>query len=86
MPFAGVLWAHGWSRITYATALASIFFLYAGMSVYSDVRPRYFLLHPISTVLFIYTMLRSMFFTLWRGGVEWRGTLYPLEELRKGLV
>ena len=86
IPFAGVLWAHGWARITYATALASIFFLYAGMSVYSDVRPRYFLLHPISTVLFIYTMLRSMFFTLWRGGVEWRGTLYPLEELRKGLV
>lgn len=85
-PFVGIVAAHGWARVPYAIALACIFFLYAGMSIYSDVRPWYFLLHPIGTMLFIYTMLRSMLFTLWRGGVEWRGTLYPLEELKKGLV
>ena len=86
LPFLGVFLAHGWTRALYAIALACIFFLYVGMSVYSDVRPWYFLLHPLGTLLFIYTMLRSMLFTLWRGGVEWRGTLYPLDELRKGLV
>lgn len=86
LPFAGVLLAHGAARIPYAIALACIFILYAGMSVYSDVRPWYFFLHPIGTLLFIYTMLRSMVLTLWQGGVEWRGTLYPLDELRKGLV
>jgi hypothetical protein len=31
-------------------------------------------------------MMRSMIVTLWNGGVEWRGTFYPLKELRKGLV
>ena len=56
------------------------------MSLYSDVRPWYFFLHPLATLLLIYTMLRSTFFTLWRGGVDWRGTFYPLDELRKGLV
>jgi hypothetical protein len=86
LPFLGVFLAHGAARIPYAIALASIFFLYVGMSIYSDVRPWYFFLHPLGTLLFIYTMLRSMIFTLWRGGVEWRGTLYPLDELRKGLV
>jgi glycosyltransferase involved in cell wall biosynthesis len=86
LPFLGVFLAHGAARIPYAIALACIFFLYVGMSVYSDVRPWYFFLHPLGTLLFIYTMLRSMLFTLWRGGVEWRGTLYPLDELRKGLV
>ena len=86
LPFAGVFLAHGAARIPYAVALACIFILYAGMSVYSDVRPWYFFLHPIGTLLFIYTMLRSMIFTLRQGGVEWRGTLYPLDELKKGLV
>jgi hypothetical protein len=86
LPFAGVIFAHGAARIPHAVALASIFFLYAGMSLYSDVRPWYFFLHPLGTLLFIYTMLRSTIFTLWRGGVDWRGTFYPLDELRKGLV
>ena len=86
MPFAGVFWAYGWARLPYALALVCMFFLYAGMSLYSDVRPWYFLVHPIATVLIIYTMLRSTYFTLWRGGVDWRGTFYPLEDLRRGLV
>jgi glycosyltransferase involved in cell wall biosynthesis len=86
LPIAGVFWAHGWARFPYAVALACIFLLYVGMSLFSDVRPWYLLVHPIATLMFIYIVLRSMFFALWNGGVEWRGTRYPLEELRKGLV
>jgi glycosyltransferase involved in cell wall biosynthesis len=86
LPFIGVLLAPGWARGPYALALGSIFLLYTGLWRQVEIRPWYFLLHPVSTVLFIYTMLRSMIFTLWQGGVEWRGTLYPLDELRKGLV
>ncbi len=86
LPFVGVLLAPGWARAPYALALGSIFLLYTGLWRQVEIHPWYFLLHPVSTLLFIYTMLRSMIFTLWRGGVEWRGTLYPLEELRRGLV
>ena len=86
LPFAGIFWAHGFARLPYAVALACIFFLYVGMSVYSDVRPWYIVLHPVATLMFIYIVLRSMFFALWHDGVDWRGTHYPLEELRKGLV
>jgi len=86
VPFAGVFLAHGWARIPYAVALACLFFLYFGMSLFSVVRPWYVLLHPFGTLLFIYTMLRSMFFALRNKGVEWRGTMYPLDELRRGLV
>ena len=86
MPFFGVWLAHGWARLTYAVALLSIFLIYLGMSWRSAVPPYYFFLHPISTVLFVYTLLRSMFLTLWNDGIVWRGTKYPLEELRKGMV
>jgi hypothetical protein len=38
---------------------------------------------PIAACLVVYSILRSMAVTLVRGGVQWRGTLYPLAELRK---
>jgi len=86
MPFLGVWLAHGWARVPYVAALASMLLIYVGMSWRSRIPPYYFLLHPISTALFVYTLLRSMFRTLRNDGIEWRGTRYPLEELRKGMV
>jgi glycosyltransferase involved in cell wall biosynthesis len=86
LPFFGVWLAHGWARFPYAVALVSIFLIYCGMSSLSAVRPYYFFLHPVSTSLFMYILLRSMAHTLWNDGVIWRGTKYPLDELRKGLV
>jgi len=85
-PFLGFFLAQGWARVPYAVALGSIFAIYIGMSWRSAVPPYYFLLHPVSTTLFIYTLLRSMILTLWNDGIEWRGTKYPLEELRRGMV
>ena len=60
VPFLGVFLAHGWARVPYAVALASMFAIYIGMSWRSGVPAYYFLLHPVSTALFIYTLLRSM--------------------------
>lgn len=85
-PFLGVWLAHGWEKLPYAIALGAMLLIYVGMSWRSGVPPYYFLLHPVSTVLFIYTLMRSMFLALSNDGVTWRGTRYPLEELRKGMV
>ena len=85
-PFAGLVWAQGWARLGYALAFSAVALIYLCMSRYSLISPLYVVLHPISTTLFAYTLLRSMFLALGRGGVVWRGTKYPLEELRKGLV
>jgi glycosyltransferase involved in cell wall biosynthesis len=86
MPFLGVWLAHGWGRLPYAIALLSMFLIYWGMSRRSAIPAYYFLLHPVSSVLFVYTLLRSMAHTLWNDGIVWRGTKYHLEELRKGMV
>jgi hypothetical protein len=85
-PFLGIWLAHGWARLPYAIALGSVFLIYLGLSWRSSVPPYYFFLHPVSTAMFTYTLLRSMFLTLWNDGIVWRGTKYSLEELRKGMV
>jgi glycosyltransferase involved in cell wall biosynthesis len=86
MPFIGVVMARGWARLPYAVAMLAMFLIYVGMWRKSPILPYYFFLHPVSTILFVYTMMRSMLLTLGRGGVVWRGTFYPLAELKKGMV
>ena len=85
-PFVGIWPAPGWSKLGFAVALASMLILYFSRWERESISPLYFFLHPLSTLLFLYGLLRSMFLTLWQGGVVWRGTLYPLEELKKGIV
>ena len=86
LPFFGVLFAHGWARLPYAIALASIFLIYLGMSWKSPISPFYFVLHPVGTVLFVYTILLSMSLALSTGGITWRGTFYSLDDLKRGMV
>ena len=39
---------------------------------------------PVAAFLYLYSLWRSAVLTLWRGGVLWRDTFYPLEVLRPG--
>jgi glycosyltransferase involved in cell wall biosynthesis len=85
LPFAGLILASGWAWVGYAVAVLCIFAIYIGMSRRSDIAAWYIITHPVSSTLIAYTILLSMFHTLRNGGVLWRGTLYPLDELRKGM-
>jgi glycosyltransferase involved in cell wall biosynthesis len=85
-PFVAVFAAHGWIRILASIAVAIALALHIGVNVVMRVSPLYALTHPIGAVLFCYMLLRSTTVTLWHGGVTWRGTFYPLEELRRGGV
>ncbi len=85
-PFLGVWLAQGWARVLYAIGLTSLFAIYYGMSSRSAIPAYYFFLHPVSTSLFMYTLLLSMFHTFWNDGIVWRGTRYALDDLRKGMV
>jgi len=85
-PFFGIWLAHGWTRVPYATALVCMFLIYGGMSLRSAIPPYYFILHPVSSTLFVYTIVKSMWLALKNHGIVWRGTFYSLEELKHGLV
>ena len=82
-PFVGVWLASGWARAGFAASLVTLVLIYYGMSRRSDISTFFVLLHPIGTVLFSYAVVRSVVVTLVRGGVVWRGTWYPLAELKK---
>ncbi|HZD32605.1 MAG TPA: glycosyltransferase [Candidatus Angelobacter sp.] len=82
-PFVGAAVATGWARSGFVVAVAATGLIYVGMSWHSDVPPWYIVLHPIGAVVFCYALARSAVLTLWRGGVDWRGTFYSLSELRR---
>jgi glycosyltransferase involved in cell wall biosynthesis len=85
-PFIAVFGAHGWIRIFAAIAVAIAIGFHVGVDIVMRVSPLYSLTYPLGALLFCYMLLRSTAVTLWRGGVTWRGTFYPLEELRRGVV
>ena len=66
-----------------ALTVVSIAYGYFLLSRLSGRSAWYCLLVPFAAATFIFILLRSMFTTLRQGGVEWRGTFYPLAELRR---
>ena len=86
LPVFGVVFGSGWVRILAAIATVIGMTFHAGVDIGLRVSPLYALTQPIGAVLFCYMVVRSAVVTLWQGGVRWRGTFYPLEELKKGVV
>ncbi len=86
LPFFGLAFATGWARAFAGIAVAVAVLVHAAMIWSTDASPLYALTHLLGAVLFSWMLARSAIATLLRGGVVWRDTFYPLEELRKGLV
>jgi glycosyltransferase involved in cell wall biosynthesis len=86
VPFFAVFAGHGWIRILWAIAVVVAVSMHASVDLLNGVSPLYALTHPIGALLFCYMIARSVAVTLWQGGVTWRGTFYPLEELKRGVV
>jgi glycosyltransferase involved in cell wall biosynthesis len=86
VPFFVVFAAHGWIRIFSAIAVGTALAMHCSVDVVNRISPLYALTHPIGALLFCYMIVRSVAVTLWQGGVTWRGTFYPLEELKRGVV
>jgi GT2 family glycosyltransferase len=70
-----------------ATLLAwvGVFGCYALAARVVPIRTWQAALMPVGGLLFAYAILRSAALALARGGVDWRGTHYPLRDLRRAL-
>ena len=80
-PLAGLAW---WGTVVPSLlVLCTIGAAYRVLGEFSQIDARYGWLYPLGAVAFVYAMLRSMVAAWVRGGVVWRGTQYPLRELRQ---
>lgn len=86
LPFFGLALATGWARAFAGIAAGVAVLIHAAMIWSTSASPLYGFTHPLGALLFCWMIGRSAIATLWRGGVTWRDTFYPLEELRKGMV
>jgi glycosyltransferase involved in cell wall biosynthesis len=80
-PAVGLFYAP--TRIPAILTLAAVVYAYRLLSRHSGISTWSALLFPFSALVFVFTLLRSILITLKQGGVTWRGTFYPLAELRK---
>jgi GT2 family glycosyltransferase len=81
LPLAGLVW---WvTLLPSLLVLCCIAVVYRQLSAVGEVDARYGWLYPLGALIFMYGLLRSMVVTWVHRGIVWRGTLYPLRELRK---
>jgi glycosyltransferase involved in cell wall biosynthesis len=85
-PVFGILFGHGWIRIFAAIAFIIALCFHTGVDISMRVSPLYAFTHPLGALLFSYMLLRSTVVTLRQGGIVWRDTFYPLDELKRGVV
>jgi hypothetical protein len=86
LPWVALPFLRGWALLFDAIAVAVIIATHAGVSIEVGVSPVYALTEPLGALLFAWMLARSTVVTLWNGGITWRGTFYPLEELKRGVV
>ena len=86
LPFVALFFVHGWTLglVLVSVTIAAVF--QGATAMVMRASPFYGVSHPLGAAIFIFMLLRSTVVTLKQGGVIWRGTFYPLEELRRGIV
>lgn len=85
-PFAGVFVATGWARVLYGVAVGLMLLMYAGAARAQRTPVWYGVLFPVACALFLVVMWNATIYALWNRGIEWRGTHYPLDELRANKI
>ena len=85
-PIFGVFFGQGWTRVFAVAAFVIALCFHTGVDIGMRVSPFYAFTHPLGALLFSYMLLRSTVVTLKQGGIIWRDTFYPLEDLKRGVV
>jgi glycosyltransferase involved in cell wall biosynthesis len=85
-PFVALLMTPGVTRALNGASVVLIVLLFWTSTGYNGGRLGYVLAFPAAVLLFVYIMWRSALVAVVRGTVTWRGTAYPLAQMRANRV
>ncbi|MBV9773390.1 MAG: glycosyltransferase [Gemmatimonadetes bacterium] len=85
-PWIAVFVTTGATQLLFGVAVLATFVMYAGAAREQRVSPLYGVSFPLTSLIFLYIVWRAALVTLANDGIDWRGTHYPLEELRANQV
>jgi hypothetical protein len=86
VPFVALPFVHGWMLGFVIISVLIALGFHAGTAWVMRASPFYAFTQPLGAAIFGYMLLRSTIVTLRQGGIVWRETFYPLDELRRGIV
>lgn len=82
-PWIAVVTAEGPVRLLNLASVLVMAGLYVSSTRSSGARPWLAIAMPLAICIFCFTVARSAALAVVRGAIRWRGTSYPLEELRR---
>lgn len=85
-PFVAVFLTTGKTQWMYVATLVILALIFIDNVRVMGLRSWYVIGFPFATLLFIYILWKAALKTLINGGIDWRGTHYSLQELRKNKV
>ena len=86
LPFMALFVLRGWTWWLALLGVLMAMAYHAASAYVMKVSPLYGLTHPLGAIIFAYMLVRSTLVTLKQGGIIWRDTFYPLDQLRRGIV
>ncbi len=85
-PVVALPFVHGWALALALVSIALPVIAQISVALEFHAPPLFGFTYPIGALIFVWMIARSAFVTLRQGGIVWRGTFYPLEELKRGVV
>jgi glycosyltransferase involved in cell wall biosynthesis len=84
LPYVFAILAPGYARLGFIAALCLLHGVFFFVVWANRLNPLLSCLLPVSLAVFLFAVWRSVIITCRNRGVRWRGTFYPLDDLRRG--